>query len=83
MTALEMKNSFVGLIIKFNTAKERISEFEDRSIRNYPGWNTKRKSENKQIKHTSMNIKPEQDVVWHYQSSIYIIRVLQREERQR
>lgn len=37
MTALEMKNSFVRLIIKFDTAKERISEFEDRSIRNYPG----------------------------------------------
>lgn len=31
-TATEMKNAFDGLIIKLDTAKERVSELEDMSV---------------------------------------------------
>lgn len=36
MDALEMKNAFVRLIIKFDIAKERVSECEDQSTGNHP-----------------------------------------------
>ena len=52
-TVTEMKNAFDGLIDRYNTAEERISELKNKSIVTSKNWNTKRKNNEKKI--TSKN----------------------------
>lgn len=64
MTAFEMKHSFVKLIIKLGKAKERISEYKDRSTGNYHKEKKKKWKQIKNIKNKQKNRTEHPRAVW-------------------